>query len=117
MVFENVYDEKTKMKLEEEFPQLSGVTYLDHAGATLFSKTQIERVSAELKGNLFFNPHTNGAKNRSTKAVAEARSLVLRHLNADPDEYSVIFTSGATAGMKIVGECFALTSGSVLVMH
>ena len=55
--------------------------------------------------------------NRSTKVVAEARSLVLRHLNADPDEYSVIFTSGATAGMKIVGECFALTAGSVLVMH
>ena len=64
MVFENVYDETTKMKLEEEFPQLSGVTYLDHAGATLFSKTQIESVSEELKGNLFFNLHTNGAKNR-----------------------------------------------------
>ena len=45
MVFENVYDETTKMKLEEEFPQLSGVTYLDHAGTTLFSKTQIESVA------------------------------------------------------------------------
>ena len=49
--------------------------------------------------------------------VAEASILVLRHLNADPEEYSVIFTSGATSGKKIFGECFALTSGSVLVMH
>ena len=28
-VHENVYDDKTKRKLEEEFPQLSGVTSLD----------------------------------------------------------------------------------------
>ena len=42
---------------------------------------------------------------------------MLRHLNVDPDEYSVIFTSGATDGEKIVGECFALTSRFVLVMH
>ena len=39
MEFENVYDEKTKMKLGKEFPQLSCVTYLDHAVATHFFKT------------------------------------------------------------------------------
>lgn len=31
---------------------------------------------------------------------------ILKHLNADPDEYSIIFTSGATASLKLVGECF-----------
>lgn len=31
---------------------------------------------------------------------------ILSHLNADPEEYSVIFTSGATAGLKLVGESF-----------
>merc|ERR1711892_362623 len=117
MEFENIYDEKTRIQLKDEFPQLSDVTYLDHAGATLFSKSQLKSVTAELRENLFFNPHTAGTKNKSTKAVAEVRSLVLRHMNADPEEYSVIFTSGATAGIKIVGECFGLTSGSVLAVH
>ena len=55
MEFENIYDEKTRIQLKDEFPQLSDVTYLDHAGATLFSKTQIESVTAELRENLFFN--------------------------------------------------------------
>lgn len=31
---------------------------------------------------------------------------ILSYLNADPEEYSVIFTSGATAGLKLVGESF-----------
>ena len=117
MEFENVYDDKNKRKLQEEFPQLSGVTYLDHAGSTIFSKTQIESVSMELKGSSFFNLHTNGTKNNSTKVVAEASILVLKHLNAEPEEYSVIFTSGATSGMKISGECFALLLGLGLLLR
>lgn len=31
---------------------------------------------------------------------------ILKHFNADPDDYSVIFTSGSTAALKLVGECF-----------
>jgi len=30
----------------------------------------------------------------------------LSHFNTTPDEYSVIFTSGATASLKIIAECF-----------
>lgn len=33
----------------------------------------------------------------------------MKYFNADADEYSVIFTSGATAALKIVGECFEFT--------
>ena len=118
MEFENIYNEETRTRLSTEFPQLSGVTYLDHAGATIYSRSQLDKVTAELRDHLFFNPHTSGqAQNRAVKTVADMRNLVLRHLHADPEEYSVIFTSGATAGMKIVGECFALSSESSLVIH
>lgn len=33
----------------------------------------------------------------------------MKHLNADPDDYSVIFTSGATASLKLVAESFKFT--------
>jgi molybdenum cofactor sulfurtransferase len=34
---------------------------------------------------------------------------ILEFFNADPNEYSVIFTSGSTAALKLVGECFQFT--------
>jgi hypothetical protein len=33
-------------------------------------------------------------------------SQVLKYFNASPREYKCIFTSGATAALKLVGECF-----------
>ena len=37
---------------------------------------------------------------------------VLKFLNADPEEYSVVFTSGATAALKLVGESFQFADNS-----
>jgi molybdenum cofactor sulfurtransferase len=33
-------------------------------------------------------------------------SQVLKYFNASPRDYKCIFTSGATAALKLVGECF-----------
>jgi molybdenum cofactor sulfurtransferase len=38
--------------------------------------------------------------------VDEARKLTLTHFNASEDDYAVIFTSGSTASIKLVGEIF-----------
>ncbi|CAB4068115.1 ABA3 [Lepeophtheirus salmonis] len=42
-----------------EFPQLSNETYLDHAGAGLFSVSQLDSAHKELSNNLFCNPHSS----------------------------------------------------------
>lgn len=34
---------------------------------------------------------------------------ILHHFNTNPDEYSVVFTSGATAALKLVAESFTWT--------
>jgi len=40
---------------------------------------------------------------------------VLDYLNASPKEYKCIFTSGATAALKLVGECFPWSRESYYV--
>ncbi|RVW93472.1 Molybdenum cofactor sulfurase [Vitis vinifera] len=44
--------------------------------------------------------------------VREARQQVLDHCNASPKDYKCIFTSGATAALKLVGEAFPWSSES-----
>jgi molybdenum cofactor sulfurtransferase len=64
---------------------------------------------------MFGNPHSRGYLGEKLNRLIETnRKLVLEHFGADPNEYSVIFTSGATAGIKLVGESFPWSSTSVL---
>jgi selenocysteine lyase/cysteine desulfurase len=46
----------------------------------------------------------------------EARDTVLSFFDADPNEYLVVWTANATAGLKLVGESFPFTSESSLVL-
>lgn len=78
--------------------------YLDHAGATLYSESQLAAVYALLGSTLIGNPHTT---KRTEDLIDQARFRILRTFNVNADEYSVVFTSGATAALKLVAECFA----------
>lgn len=57
----NITSANMEKLVEEEFPQLfeHEVTYLDHTGASLYSKSQIDAVHRELNATLLCNPHTN----------------------------------------------------------
>ena len=88
------------------------VTYLDHAGATLYAKSQLQAHLEELASSLYGNPHSGSPSSRSTsEAVDFARELVLRHFGTGPEEYAVVFASGCTGALKLVGEAFPWTSG------
>ena len=54
------------------------------------------------------NPHSSGSGpgQASDSAVCSARRRVLEWFNAPAGEYVVVFTSGATAALKLVGEAF-----------
>ncbi|XP_029670318.1 molybdenum cofactor sulfurase 2 [Formica exsecta] len=105
--FTPVYDDATTKFLQNEFTRLKGECYVDHAGATLYSDTQIRKVGADLHGSLYANPHSIGIGSSSTQDIIERmRYRILNHFNTTPDEYSIIFTSGATASLKIIAEGF-----------
>ncbi|KAE8124542.1 hypothetical protein FH972_019417 [Carpinus fangiana] len=90
-----------------EFKRLDGLVYLDHAGATLYSELQMEAVFKDLATSVYGNPHSQSDYSSTTcDIMREARQQVLDYFNASPKDYKCIFTSGATAALKLVGEAF-----------
>ncbi|RLN58585.1 hypothetical protein BBP00_00006928 [Phytophthora kernoviae] len=92
-----------------EFPQMENSVYLDHAGATIYSKTQLDATFRELNAELFTNPHSTigGEHAEATNTKIEyVKRQVLAFFSASEEEYTVVFTSGATAALKLVGESF-----------
>lgn len=47
--------------------------------------------------------------------MEEARALILEHFNGSPEEWSVVFTAGATAALKLAAEAFPWQEGARLV--
>lgn len=81
--------------------------YLDHAGTTLYSKSLIERFSADMLSNLYGNPHSaHLASQSASRRVEDARLRLLEFFHADPDEFDLVFVANATAGIKLVMEAF-----------
>ena len=92
----------------DEFRRLGEVTYLDHAGAALYSELQLKRCLSKLETSVLANPHSEGSGSggESGETIGAARRQVLSVFNASPEEYYCVFTSGATEGLRIVGEAF-----------
>lgn len=90
-----------------EYPQLKDITYLDHAGTTLYATSLIHSFSTDLCTNLYGNPHSpSPSSQQTTKRIDDIRLRVLRLFNASPEDFDVVFCANATAGMKLVLEAF-----------
>ncbi|XP_069191889.1 molybdenum cofactor sulfurase isoform X2 [Procambarus clarkii] len=73
-------------------------------------------VAAELQSSLFGNPHSRHfPSDTSTQMIESIRQRVLEHFNTEAEEYDLIFTSGATQALKIVGESFHWNESSELL--
>lgn len=91
--------------------------YLDYAGSSIASATQIRIHSDRLKHYCFGNPHSESPTSRaSTELIEMARRDVLAHLNADPAEYVVIFTANASSACRLVGEAYPFDAARRLVL-
>jgi selenocysteine lyase/cysteine desulfurase len=102
-----------------QYPYLdaNGQIYLDYAGAGLPALAQLDAHTTRLRGGCFGNPHSeNPASAASTVLIERARSAVLGHLNASPDEYTVIFTHNASSACRLVGEAYAFGSRGRFVL-
>ncbi|XP_014396073.1 PREDICTED: molybdenum cofactor sulfurase, partial [Myotis brandtii] len=88
-----------------------GTVYLDHAGATLFPESQLRSFTRDLLENVYGNPHSQNISSKLTQdTVEQVRYRVLAHFHASPEDYSVIFTAGSTAALKLVAEAFPWVS-------
>ncbi|EAT36178.1 AAEL011729-PA [Aedes aegypti] len=103
MNFTSQYTVEEALAIEKEFSRLKEKCYLDHAGTTLYADSQIRSVCEGLAQNLYCNPHTS----RTTEDLLDqVRYRVLRHFNTRSSEYSLIFTSGTTASLKLLAESY-----------
>jgi molybdenum cofactor sulfurtransferase len=93
--------------MQDTYPQLAGQVYLDNAGITVPSIELLQECFALLSGSLFGNPHSfHESSRRSAEQIELVRTRLLEIFQADSSRYNVVFTSGATASLKVVGECF-----------
>ena len=89
-----------------------GLVYLDYTGGGLYADSQIRQHMALLRDSVFGNPHsTNAASEAATQRVDRVRAYVLEFFKASPSEYVAIFTSNATAAIKLVGESYPFGPG------
>lgn len=81
---------------------------MDHAGATQYAEDQMNEIYKNLISNVYSNPHTSKT---TEDLIDQVRYEILKSFNTTSDEYSVIFTSGATASLKLVAESFDFSNG------
>lgn len=102
---------------EEEFPQLKSgerpSVYLDFTGSGLPQRRQLEESTEQLESALYCNIHSDSRCSRETeRAVEEVRDHILDFFHVPRGTYTVIFTSGATGALHLIGESFPWSEDS-----
>ncbi|XP_070584996.1 molybdenum cofactor sulfurase [Erythrolamprus reginae] len=102
------YDGQDLQRLcQREFPRLGEITYLDHAGATLYPESLLKAFTDDLNTNVYGNPHSQNISSKLTyDTIEHVRFRILQHFNTTTEDYTVIFTSGSTASFKLIAEAF-----------
>ncbi|KAI8053734.1 pyridoxal phosphate-dependent transferase [Syncephalis plumigaleata] len=96
-----------------EFARLKGTVYLDHTGTTLYPTSTIKAFSRNLEEHVYGNPHSrHPSSTLSDRMVDQTRLKILALFKADPSEYSVVFTSNATAALKLCWEMCPLEAAN-----
>lgn len=112
--FQTVHPEYARTALLDEIRRTEygyldrdGHVYLDYTGAGLAAVSQYRSHAERLADGCFGNPHSaNPASQASTDLVEACRLAVLDYFNADPREYTAVFTANATAACRLVGEAY-----------
>ena len=91
----------------------TGQIYLDYTGGGLYADSQMRLHQQVLAEHVFGNPHSSNPPSlAATRLIESTRATVLQFFNADPAEYTVIFTQNASGALKLVGESYPFEPGS-----
>jgi selenocysteine lyase/cysteine desulfurase len=100
---------------ERDYARLDqlGQIYLDYTGGGLYAESQVRAHQKVLAENVFGNPHSsNPTSQAATRLIESTRESILEFFNADPAEYTVIFSLNASGALKLVGESYPFGPGS-----
>ncbi|KAJ7022032.1 molybdenum cofactor sulfurase [Mycena alexandri] len=105
-------DTAFRQQCDTEYPSLASTTYLDYAASAPAPLSTLRTFSEKVATTLYSNPHSRSSSSVATSLEIErCRGRVLEDLFGLEDarsrsQWDVIFTAGATASMKLVGEAF-----------
>lgn len=86
---------------------VSGITYLDHAGTTPYPRSLMKEFAKDMEANLFGNPHSQSPSSLlSAVRIESVRAQVLAFFKADPEHFDLVFVANATAAIKLVMDGF-----------
>ncbi|KAL3280199.1 hypothetical protein HHI36_017699 [Cryptolaemus montrouzieri] len=106
-LYKPVYSNEQEEMIDSEFQRIKDDYFLDHSGGTLYSERQIENILNDAKSTLLCNPHGRNVSSQQTEdAIDIVRYRILEQFHTNSEEYSVVFTSNATAALKLVAETF-----------
>ncbi|KAF9533272.1 pyridoxal phosphate-dependent transferase [Crepidotus variabilis] len=95
----------------------SGEVYVDYMGGSLYPESLIREHTKLLSQRVLGNTHSMSASSMlSLKYASEAREAVLSHFHASSSEYTVVFTTNATAALKLIGEAYPFTHEGGLII-
>lgn len=107
--------ELERVAREQVAPRMKGMRhYMDYTGAAIASSSMLNDMNEAMKERVHGNPHSFP---ETRDAVERARKLLLRWMGTWEGKggYHIAWTSGATAGLKTVGEAFPWNKGSWFV--
>ena len=96
------------MDKNKEFPQLfipdihEEILYFDNAATPPVPHSILKHYSSFLTREMLGNPHSTASPSaqNTSKIVEKMRMKILNHFDVNGDEYTVVFTSSATAALK-----------------
>ncbi|KAJ3449530.1 molybdenum cofactor sulfurase [Anaeramoeba flamelloides] len=104
---------KLKQINDEEHFHLQNKVYLDYTGAAPYPVSVLTNSYSDLFQNFYANTHSRSQPSLQTSDLIEKfRSKLLEYFNTKSSQYSVIFTSGTTQALKLVGEVFPFSRNS-----
>ncbi|ORY80683.1 pyridoxal phosphate-dependent transferase, partial [Leucosporidium creatinivorum] len=100
-----------------EYPALKETVYLDHAASAPAPPAAVQAFLGDISTTLYSNPHSRSPSSAQTGiAIDRIRSRVLAELfglsSENSKEWDVVFTAGATASLKLVGDGFRWQEGA-----
>ncbi|KAJ7748528.1 molybdenum cofactor sulfurase [Mycena maculata] len=111
-------DAAFQQQCDAEYPSLASTTYLDYAASAPAPFSTVQLLSQNIATTLYSNPHSGSPSSVATSLeIEQCRGRILEDLFGlgtplAKAQWDVVFTSGATAAMKLVGDAFPWQAGS-----
>ncbi|GLJ11776.1 hypothetical protein SUGI_0176810 [Cryptomeria japonica] len=106
---------------KEQYPKLDlqSLVYLDYANFALFSRFQVEEhmhMLLEEGPCLGSVSMSDFSHTQLTYYIENTQERLFQLLNTRKEDYSIIFTNGATAGFRVFGDLYPFQRGSFMLV-